>query len=1672
MRKLYILFALLFGFIALLGQRLTHAEYFVGEIDPGVGNGSALSVSPTDTLDQVYAISVGSFAEGFNKLTVRVKDSTGLWSIGYSKLFYKYPTYIAQNSPSMIAMEYFFDTDPGIGNATPLSFTTSGDTVYQLFSVPVSSLGEGFHRLTTRVKDANGYWSIGATKIFYKMAASATQTYPSVLAMEYFFNTDPGIGNATPLSFITSGDTVYQLFSVPVSSLGDGFHRLTTRVKDANGQWSIGASKIFYKMSSAATQTFPSVVAMEYFIDSDPGIGHATNLNFTTSGDSVYQIFSIPVSNMGAGFHKLSVRAIDANGDYSIAQSKIFYVLENTVLISSSFDYMEYFFDEDPGFGLATSLNISITDTINQVFSVPMTDLDSGLHFITVRGRDSLNIWSNLKTDTFRVLGCNSPMAAFSIPQNICIGDTLTLSNSTTGTDQWINYMWDMNSDGSYEFSSIDDTAYVFTVEGDYDITLKATNSSIFTFGCVDTLVKTVHVRPLPPTNVTAYGSTTFCQGQDVPLSANYGLGYSYQWLKNDTAVTNATNPLYTATEAGNFAVEITTFYGCVDTSNSTAIVVNPLPPATVSTVGSTNICQGTNLTLQANTGSGLSYFWKKNGTTIGGQTGNAITVSEAANYQVEVTNSNGCVNLSAPFGVSVQPVPNAVITTGGITTICQGDLLNFYGPSGAGYSYQWLKNGQSISGANGVYHSITESGSYQVIVSNSSLCTDTSANVSATVNPSPVSQFVANGASIICMGDSVTLDAVGSSGQSYQWKNYGINITSATDSVFFAKQNGNYSLITTNSYNCSTESSAQTIVVNALPGASILPMSSTSFCNGDSVKLQANTGSNFSYQWLKNGQPLTGDTNSLINATNSGSYTVIVENANNCNAISLPAIVNVFAVPSSDFVMDSIICAGDTVIATYTGTGSSGAFYNWNFGGGTIVNGNGQGPFSIVYQGSGVKQVQLSVSENGCVSNLDLKTIQLNSIPANITSVNTSVCQGDSVFLAANSGQNLIYQWIQGGLPISGATLANLTAGQSGNYSVRTTDTLIGCSQMSLPTAVNVFPTNFNLDFSANTTSFTQPPFAVTFTNQTPNINNYQFEWDLGDGNTSTFYHPGHSYQYNGNYTVSLYAENATTGCRDTIIKSNYISCAGGAPNPCNILAAITPAGPVTICGGDSIQLTASAGTGYTYQWVFNNMIISGATSQLFIAKQAGNYRVVVSDAICSQTSPAFVLNHYPSIQPVIQAMGQIQPCTFDSLQLSLFVNYNHYNWSTGDTTSGIYVSQTGYYQVAVTDNYGCNLTSLPYVVNNSFLNPPEICIVGVDSANHNRLVWERQSNNLIDSFYIYREGFIANQYNKIGAIPFSVTSLFVDINSNPAIQSYRYKIAAVDTCGGVTLLSDYHKTIHLTINAGLNGSWNLIWDGYQGFPFSTYRIYRGTNVNNMSLLTQLPSSSTSYTDLNPPSGTVYYQIEVIKNSGCYPDTVLSKANTNYNTSRSNTANNSSIAPIFFTAEFGANILSGQWPIKVEFTDQTVGNPNKWRWDFGDGNSSSEQNPNHTFNNTGLYTVSLIACNGNICDTIQKTDFINVLPNGQVEIGASLIAKVFPNPNDGSFTLELNSTDRQTANLFIYNSLGQLIINEPLEFIGHLQKQLQLTDKPKGVYFINVSTKNGIVFREKVIIQ
>ena len=682
-----------------------------------------------------------------------------------------------------------------------------------------------------------------------------------------------------------------------------------------------------------------------------------------------------------------------------------------------------------------------------------------------------------------------------------------------------------------------------------------------------------------------------------------------------------------------------------------------------------------------------------------------------------------------------------------------------------------------------------------------------------------------------------------------------------------------------------------------------------------------------------------------------------------------------------------------------------------------------------------------------------------------------SAFCQGDSAILMANNSADLSYEWFRNGLKIPNENKSNYTIFMDGNYSSKITDTINACSVKSKNQNITVNSSDFNLSFTSNDTLLNSPPFNVTFVNQTPQLTQYSYFWDFGDGNSSQYFHPFHQYQYNGIYDVKLTATNNTTGCSDELQKDSFVVANGG--NSCNVTASITPSGSAIICENDSILLTANTGAAYTYHWIRDGILIPNADSSYYYAKQTGHYVVVVNDGNCSAISQAFVLNHYPANHPQILSTGSLQPCTNDSMLLGLNSFYQSYQWSNGDTTPNTWISQTGYYFVDVVDQFGCNFTSSQFQISNSSLQPPGICIIGVDSASgKNRIIWERQNNSLIDSIVVFRETNVTNVYDRIGSLPYTQSGVFIDPVADPTVRAWRYKLAAVDSCGALSLYSPLHKTVHLTINAGLNGSWNLIWDDYIGFPINSYFIYRGTSTNNMQLITQVPGNLNSFTDLYPPTGTVYYQIAIQKINGCYPDSLFAKANTNYNISRSNTANSGNIPPIYFTADFNANINTGIWPVQVEFSDLTSGMPDSWKWNFGDGNTSIEKNPIHTYNNTGLYTVSLEVCNGDVCDTIVKTDYINVLPNGMVEIGVDMSAKLFPNPNDGNFTLEIADKTSHELQLHIYNSIGEMIYQEAFTTNGRTTKNLKLNNLANGVYFVNLNTQDNIVYRTKVVIH
>ena len=273
-----------------------------------------------------------------------------------------------------------------------------------------------------------------------------------------------------------------------------------------------------------------------------------------------------------------------------------------------------------------------------------------------------------------------------------------------------------------------------------------------------------------------------------------------------------------------------------------------------------------------------------------------------------------------------------------------------------------------------------------------------------------------------------------------------------------------------------------------------------------------------------------------------------------------------------------------------------------------------------------------------------------------------------------------------------------------------------------------------------------------------------------------------------------------------------------------------------------------------------------------------------------------------------------------------------------------------------------------------------PPICLISVDSTStKNKVVWEKPITQAIDSFMVYRE-FGTGNYGVVGSVPYDSLTQFYDntVGVNPNITSYRYKISAVDTCGNESQLTDFHETMHLSTNLAPNGDINLIWDAYEGFPVTYYRILRdSTFSNNWEVLDSVSNSVFIWTDINPPTNGADYVIDVIAPFGC----TSTKAQ-DHNSTRSNRANilGGGVSPgANFTANFTQINIGGT----LDFLDQSINNPTSWTWQFPGGSPafSTQQNPSGiTYNTVGLYDVTLIVSNANGLDTLVKTNYIEVL--------------------------------------------------------------------------------------------
>ena len=109
--------------------------------------------------------------------------------------------------------------------------------------------------------------------------------------------------------------------------------------------------------------------------------------------------------------------------------------------------------------------------------------------------------------------------------------------------------------------------------------------------------------------------------------------------------------------------------------------------------------------------------------------------------------------------------------------------------------------------------------------------------------------------------------------------------------------------------------------------------------------------------------------------------------------------------------------------------------------------------------------------------------------------------------------------------------------------------------------------------------------------------------------------------------------------------------------------------------------------------------------------------------------------------------------------------------------------------------------------------------------------------------------------------------------------------------------------------------------------------------------------------------------------------------------------------------AAFSASPTSGNAPLKVQFTDKSANSPTSWKWSFGDGTYSTDQNPAHTYNKQGKYTISLTVKNAKGSNTVTKSSYINVAAPLK-----SPVAAFSASPTSGNAPLKVQFTDKSTG--------------------------------------------------------
>ena len=941
--------------------------------------------------------------------------------------------------------------------------------------------------------------------------------------------------------------------------------------------------------------------------------------------------------------------------------------------------------------------------------------------------------------------------------------------------------------------------------------------------------------------------------------------------------------------------------------------------------------------------------------------------------YTVVLTASNGgsSSTKTKTAYVVVYTKPTAKFTINS-DTVCVGDLVTFsdastVSPGGAIIKqWGWDYGDGSVQATTipSSTHTYTNAGTFPIslIITDANGCTN-SVIKNIVVIPKPTITFTATPTSSCTAPLVVTFTNTSSTTNSttflWQFGDGGTSTLKNPTHTYTAL--GLYTVTLQVNQNGCISSLVKTSYIKIQAINANFVASPTTACTGKNIAF-TNTSSPTPASVLWNfgdgGTSVAPSTNHVYNAAGTYTVTLIVTDASGCkDTLVKTNYITINQTPLASFTPNNVIACELPFTVNFTDGSTGAGSWNWNFGdGGTSTS---QNP-SHTYNNIGSNTVTLTVANanNTCFSTV-VKTNYITYAPpiANYISVPDSGCAPltvnftDASISTASAIVNHTWIFGDGNQTSSATTTTSHVYVATGIYTVtHIIQTASGCTDTIICTnciKVGIKPTA-KFGIVDDTVCYGQNVFFVdSSTNATG------WKWLFGDGGTSNLKNPSHNYGLPGIYFVKVIAYN--NGCPDTSDIKQVVILPPKAQFTAslNCINYYTVAFNSTSIGADSLFWDFGDGT--------TNSSNIKTPSHTYAAR--GSYTVSLTAfnyaSGCSHTTSVSFTIAEPIANFTQSALKGCYPFStnFTSTSqdaLSLFWTFGNGKDSTGITTAASYPALGTYpVNLIITDVNGCKdtltktITSygpVPYFYANALKGCTPLPITFVDTTH--------SDSTLVQWTWNFGDGVIITTTN----------DSIVHTYATPGVYTVTMTVQDINGCSKTLTIPNYIKPTFpfpsFTVNSfacigdviTFNASATSVSTG------ATYSWNFGDGITNS---TTNPITTHTYNANN-----IYtISLKVIDANGC--DSTITKTITIEK-------------PV---ANFGWAIQNaGCGTLQVAFSDSSHQNIAAWKWDFGNGASSTLKNPVYTYTSPGVYSVTLVVTNSGGCKDTLTLDSIIVV--------------------------------------------------------------------------------------------